>query len=131
LASGTPAKDISREGAGKTIMISLVDITHGLPTEEQDHIQWICEAIAFGLAPWNPGEITTYYSDTYGCESHPFEPIVTFETKLLPRLLFSAQIDLLSDDMHQALLKVADQAFEFYRYRPATPVDDHIILGEE
>jgi hypothetical protein len=38
---------------------------------------------------------------------------------------------LLTMDHHEALLKVADEAFEFYRYRYIRPVDDHIILGSE
>jgi hypothetical protein len=27
--------------------------------------------------------------------------------------------------------KMGEEAFKFYRYRPALPVDEHIILGEE
>jgi hypothetical protein len=112
-------------------MAYLQDITYGLSKSENDHLQWIFQAITLGLAPWNPGKITAYYTDYLAGDHHPFFPIVTFETELLPRLPFSAQIDLLTMDHHEALLKVADEAFEFYRYRHILPVDDHIILGSE
>lgn len=102
-----------------------------LTVSEDDHIRWICSAIAAGLAPWKPGKITAYYTDEFAGSLEQFNPIVTFETELLPRLPFSAQLDLLHDDHHQALLKVADEAFIWFRYRHAVPVDDHIILGEE
>jgi hypothetical protein len=102
-----------------------------LTVSEDDHMRWICSAIAAGLAPWKPGKITAYYTDELAGVFTPFNPIVTFETELLPRLPFSAQIDLLTMDHHQALLKVADEAFVWFRYRHAVSVDDHIILGED
>ena len=113
-------------------MIKLKQIVEStLSQSEQDHVRWICQAIALGLAPWNPGRITAYYTDHSAGDFHPFTPVITFETELLPRLPFSTELDLLMMDHHQALLKAADEAFEWFRYRHSLPVDDHIVLGED
>jgi hypothetical protein len=57
---------------------------------------------------------------------------VVIETELLPRLPFAYQMDLLGMDDHQNFAKMADEAFQWFRYRPARPVnDDNIILGED
>lgn len=109
------------------VKLSLIP-QQGLPREDQDHLRWIGEAVKLGLSPWDPGKITFYSSNYDG----PFNPIITVDTELLPRLPFSAQLDLLSMDEHQAMCKVADEAFEWFRYRHAKPIDNpNIILGEE
>jgi hypothetical protein len=113
-------------------MFSLEEIKMSfLNQSEQDHMVWICQAIELGLSPWKPGKITAYYTDNMAGDFHPFKPIITFETEILPRLPFSTELDLLGMDHHQALLKAADEAFEWFRYRRALPVEDHIIPGED
>lgn len=103
-----------------------------LPPAEQDHIRYIGEAIKVALSPWDPGKMTVYYTDHSAGDFHPFEPVLTIEIELLPRLPFSTVVDVLQNDMHTALLKVADRAFEWYRYRHAVPINNpNIILGEE
>lgn len=108
------------------IMLSVIEPKHW-PQEDQDHMSYICSAVKVGLAPWDPGKITLYHSNYGGT----FEPILTVETELLPRLPFSSQLDLLSMDEHQAMCKYADEAFEWFRYRHQMPVEDHIVLGTD
>lgn len=95
--------------------------------EDQDHLWWIGEAIKAALFPWSPGKITFYTSN----HESPFLPSLTVETELLPRLPFSMQIDMLAMDEHQAMALFADEAFDWFRYRHAVPVEDHIVLGTE
>lgn len=97
------------------------------PQEDQDHLRWIASAISLALSPWNPGRITFYTSHYDGA----FLPTLTVETELLPRLPFSAQLDLLQLDEHQAMCKYADEVYEWYRYRHAMPVPDNITLGTD
>lgn len=109
------------------IKLDVIEPTHW-PQEDQDHMRYICSAIEVGLAPWNPGKITFYVSHYDAVFYHP---TLTVETELLPRLPFSAQLDMLRMDEHQAMAKYADEVFEWFRYRHSKPVDDHIILGTE
>ena len=88
---------------------------------------WIYKAIEAGLWPWRPGKITAYTEQNF----IRYGPTLTFEVELLRNLPFVAYPDLLRDDPDTAALKVADEAFHFYRNRPALPVDDHIVLGED
>lgn len=96
---------------------------------EQNLWNWIYKSIALGLAPWNPGKITSYYEP--GPTLNRFGPTLIFEIELLPTLKFVAYPDTLRDDPDTMAFKIAQEAFKFYRYRPAVPVDDHIVLGEE
>jgi len=93
---------------------------------ERNLIRWIYRAIELGLAPWNPGKITAYTEQEFARRG----PKLTFETELLPNLPFVAYPDTIRYDLDSMALQVAEQAFKFYRYRPAKPVDDHIVLGE-
>jgi hypothetical protein len=90
---------------------------------------WVYKSIALGLAPWNPGKITAFYDP--GPSLSRFGPQVTFEVELLPNLPFVTYPDALRNDPDAMAFKMAEEAFQFYRNRPALPVDDHIVLGEE
>lgn len=98
-----------------------------LEREDQDHLWWVCEAIKAALEPWSPGKITFYTSEYFG----PFNPTLTVETELLPRLPFSMQMDMLAMDEHLAMSTYANAAYDWFRYRHIVPVEDHIVLGEE
>lgn len=89
----------------------------------------IVEAVNAGLAPWKPGRITLYLQQ----HIDTFDRIMV-ETELLGKLPFIYQLnpfDMISFEPELMAAMVAETAFLFYRNRPALPVDDHIILGEE
>jgi len=96
---------------------------------EANLMGWIYKSIALGMAPWNPGKITAFY-DPGPTLSH-FGPKLTFEIELLPKLVFITYPDNLRDDPDAMAFKIAEEAFKFYRNRPALPVDDHVVLGED
>lgn len=110
-------------------MIDFNLITNSMTSQQdQDHLNWIGEAIKFGLFPWDPGKITFYVSYEHG---GMLEPCLIAETERLPKLPFAEKLDLLSKDDHQALAEYADKAFEWFRYRYRIEPEDHIILGED
>lgn len=97
---------------------------------DQDYVKLVGQAIDAGLSPWKTGEITVYSTDEF--YKHGFT--LTFFIERLPRLPFSANLEkrrIVAMNPAEAFLDIAQEAFKFYRYRPALPVDDHIILGEE
>lgn len=76
------------------------------------------------LWPWRPGSINLYRSENlYGPTK------ITLELGLLPDMPFVFKFDPFADP-DERVAEMGRQAFEFYRYRPSLPVDDHIILGE-
>jgi hypothetical protein len=95
--------------------------------KERDQLKLVYQAIKLGLWPWNPGKITAWTEQEFSHRG----PKLTFETELLPNLPFVGYPDVLRYDFDMMAFKLAEEAFKFYRYRPATPVDDHIVLGEE
>ena len=91
------------------------------------NLQVVFEAIKLGLEPWDPGEMIAYRTDInrYGFT-------ITFKTRLLPNLPFTANIDAMRYiDIPYLVAEVAERAFLFYRNRPRVEPEDHIILGEE
>jgi hypothetical protein len=96
----------------------------------------VFQAIEQGLAPFRTGKIVAYVSSwggvAYVSSWGGWEPTVIFEVDKLPYMPFKFSIDRLDAmDDRQIYLEAAEAAFKFYRYRPALPVDEHIILGEE
>jgi hypothetical protein len=102
-------------------------LTQSLAQRDADHIRYVLSAIKVALVPWNPGKVTAWVSSSF----ESFNPVVVIETELLPRLPFAYEMDLLGMDDHQNFAKMADEAFIWFRYRHAIPVDDHIVLGED
>jgi len=94
---------------------------------EANLMGWIYKSIALGMAPWNPGKITAWIDEAYSVQRRK----LTFEIELLPNLKFVSYPDYLRYDLDTMAFKIAEEAFKFYRYRPALPVDDHIVLGED
>jgi hypothetical protein len=89
----------------------------------------VFEAIELGLAPFRAGKIVSYISSWEG-----WQDTLCFEVGKLPYLPFKISIDRHQLDLEspqETYLRIAQAAFKFYRYRSATPVDDHIILGED
>lgn len=86
----------------------------------------IAKRIKFALAPFEPGTITLTINDDYR-----FNDVleVRIEVGLLPNLPFLGYPQLCSTEDEMVWI-LADEAFLFYRNRPALPVDDHIVLGE-
>lgn len=96
-------------------------------TRERSLLKRVYDAIDAGLWPWKPGKITAWTEQ----ELTPRDPKLIFEIDLLPDLPFVAYPDVIRHDFTDVALKLADEAFKFYRNRPALPVDDHIVLGED
>lgn len=94
---------------------------------EENLMNVVYQAIQLGLLPWDPRKITAYRTD----QSSFGEVIFWFETDILPEYSFSVKEDIIYKDPEKIALDMAEEAFKFYRYRPALPVEDHIILGEE
>lgn len=90
-------------------------------------LNWIFQSIELGLWPWKPGKITAWTEQDFA----QFGPKLTFEVEHFPNLPFVAYPDVIRYDFDVMAYKVANEAFKFYRNRPALPVDDHIVLGEE
>jgi hypothetical protein len=88
----------------------------------------VFRAIEAGLAPFRAGKIVAYISSWEG-----WERTVIFEVGKLPYMPFKFVLDNMLDSSNykQIYADAAEAAFKFYRYRPALPVGDHIILGED
>jgi hypothetical protein len=97
------------------IKLNVIEPKHW-PQEDQDHMSYICSAVEVGLAPWNPGKITLYWS----CYDSPFNPTLTIETELLPRLPFSSQLDLLQHGRAPSDVQVRGRSV---RVVPLSPPD--------
>jgi hypothetical protein len=95
---------------------------------DDQFLQIIYGAVEKALAPWNPGRITIWRDDWLGI--HPRDVVLGCDIQILPEVRFLAHVDPLNDPFDIAD-KFASEAFQFYRYRPALPIDDHIILGEQ
>jgi hypothetical protein len=80
------------------------------------------------IAPFKPGQIISYIHEDWG-EGRTLR--VTVEA--LPNHDFVMSMDLISltREPDGGLNKIYKRLFKHYRYRPALPVDDHIVLGEE
>lgn len=89
----------------------------------------IGEAIEQSIWPWNAGKVVVHQSRDFKMSSGTGIKL-RFELNLLPDLPFVTYPNVLIDPQEMAH-EVAQSIFKFYRYRPAVPVDDHIILGEE
>lgn len=87
----------------------------------------IVDGVKKGMAPWDPGRVDVFIHTNLRSDEILIEPhgplSAAFRYPIDP-------FDQMRLDPRQLALKVAEAAFKFYRYRPALPVDDHIILGE-
>lgn len=94
---------------------------------ETEATSMVYEAIDEALTPWRSGIVTVYRKDFLEFVAGPKFQI---EIELLPDLPFEFVPDFFLDPVEMMFL-IADKAFKFYRNRPALPVDDHIVLGED
>lgn len=81
-----------------------------------------------GLAPWRSKGFTVERSESGSRYWEEFR----IRTAVLPRLVCVVAIDGLTFPLREdeAAHYIGTQVFSFYRNRPALPVDDHVILGE-
>jgi hypothetical protein len=85
-------------------------------------------AIANGVWPFKVGPSEAYVHEDFE-RGRTLRVIV----KGLPDHDFVMSLDLISltREPDGGLSKIYERVFKHYRYRPALPVDDHIVLGEE
>lgn len=89
----------------------------------------LASGVNAGLWPWNAGQVRIFLN--YRIDTMDDELVL--ETSLLPGLPFTHLITRRSamGTQEELMQEVAYAALNFFRYRPALPVDDHIILGED
>lgn len=78
-----------------------------------------------GAKPWDAGVVRILSHSNMNGDK------IIVVTRSLP--LFEYKIDPFEAfrlGPEELALQIAEAAFKFYRYRPALPVDDHIVLGE-
>jgi len=92
-----------------------------------DLLKIVCDGIALGMWPFKTGNIIAWRTDNLSLEPNK----LTFELENFRELPFVARQSLSDLNEYVMTTRMAIEAFRFYRYRPALPVDDHIILGEE
>lgn len=85
----------------------------------------IADAVSKALWPWTPKKIDLAVVMDMQYDKLLVEPwgFPMFAYPMDP--FYRMRLD--PDEMAH---KAAQAAFKFYRYRPALPVDDHIVLGE-
>lgn len=85
-------------------------------------------AVLEGLKPFKPGKLEAYIHEDWGSGR-----TLRVCVDNLPNSDFVMSLDLIS--LTQApdggLFQIYQRVFKHYRYRPALPIDDHIILGED
>lgn len=93
----------------------------------------LCEIVAKGMAPFKTGVISmaiesepdflsrvrTLWIEVETLKRFPFRH--KFDERMMPQAYYPDQY---------LLDAVAQPLFDHFRYRPAVPADDHIILGE-
>lgn len=93
-----------------------------------DPIQYVGKAIAKANEPFHVGGITAYRT-----EDLFFDVVISVEVEKLPRDSFTfrpSRQQLMDVDPKAIAVAIAQEAYNYYFYRSPTPVDDHIILGE-
>lgn len=92
-------------------------------------VRAVCRAVEDAIFPFDPGDIQldTWYNIDYW--NHTLRVVV----ERFPNYDFAFVLsgdDMLRDE-HATLNRFYSELFHHYRYRPALPVDDHILLGED
>lgn len=105
-------------------------VSHSFAEEYQRRLdrrltQIIYEAVQDGLTPWKPGRIALYIDE------HLHDRSIAIKVESFPSLVFRTKPDWFLQDATRMMMSIAEKAFNFYRYREALPVDDHVILGED
>lgn len=101
-------------------------------SNDHDAVMYVGECIKKALWPWT-GEATLWMDDPNslaGYERKICVEISLFPIERYPGHIFTYKLDVLGDIISD-VKKMGEEAFNFYRYRPTLPIDDHIILGEE
>lgn len=97
---------------------------------ERDAVGLVQHYVKAALWPWSPGGATVSIGPDITSRFDDY--LIIIETDLLPHYPFQFKYrpERNDGDMDMAH-RVGKDAFKFFRYRPALPVDDHIMLGEE
>jgi hypothetical protein len=95
---------------------------------DKDSFENLGRAVVEGIWPFEPGKIDAYIHEDWGSGR-----TLRVYVENLPNHDFVMSLDLISlvQEPDGGLFKIYQRVFKHYRYRPALPVDDHIVLGEE
>ncbi len=85
-------------------------------------------AIDAAIFPFKSGKVIAYLSDNWVDRGRT----LVVEVEKVPNYHFVMSLDLISltREPDGGLSKIYERVFKHYRYRPTTPPDDHIVLGD-
>ena len=90
---------------------------------------YVYKAVAKAVKPFYPGRITAHQHEMFLGPG----PNICIDVQTLPDFRFKYtrdRADILTKSPVDLVVDLAQDAYNYFFYRPALPVDDHIILGE-
>lgn len=98
--------------------------------EDQAFMDLVTERIKAAIQPYDPGAVTFFVNNHINDGA-----VLIVEVERLHWWPFAYAVDreLLCQMFHpeDQLRHIAEEAYRWYKYRPANVIDDHIILGSD
>lgn len=114
-------------------MLEITSVLEGINSRDDRAFSLLLEAIRMALRPYPTGEVTMYIVESHDFMAFDASSTLVIECENFKRIPFAfefkrAELACCTEDIAWT---AADEAYRWFFYRHALPVDDHIILGED